>query len=248
MLKLKINTTKNYSLNFNQKKRKPKDIKFLIFHYTGMKSQRKAINKLLGIGSKVSCHYFIKKDGEVLNLVPDLYTAWHAGVSGWKNYRSLNKSSIGIEINNAGHNFKYNKFTSKQINSLIILCNFLIKKFSIKKSFILGHSDIAPDRKKDPGEKFPWKKLSKNNIGLWHDLSSSYISKNRNVKTSKMEKKLFIKNLFKLGYPKNKKIKVGRYSKIITKAFQRRFRQENISGLIDQECILISQNLVKKFK
>ena len=248
MPKLQINTTKDYSLNFTEKKRKPKEIKFLIFHYTGMKTQKEAINKLLGQYSKVSCHYFIKNNGEVLTLVPDLYTAWHAGVSSWMNYKSLNKSSIGIEINNPGHDFKYNKFNPKQINSLIKLCNILIKKFSIKKSNILGHSDVAPDRKKDPGEKFPWKKLSKSNIGLWHDLSLSYISKNRNVKTNKIEKKLFIKNLFKIGYPKSKKIEAHKYSKIITRAFQRRFRQEKVDGIIDQECKLISQNLVKKFK
>ena len=186
MPKFSINTTKNYSLNFDQKKRKFKEIKFLIFHYTGMKNENSAINKLLNKNSKVSCHYFIKKNGQILNLVPDLYIAWHAGVSSWKNYKFLNKNSIGIEINNPGHNFIYKKFSIKQINSLIKLSIFLIKKFKIKNSYILGHSDIAPDRKKDPGEKFPWKYLSKKKIGFWHNLNSKDLLRNRSVKTKNL--------------------------------------------------------------
>ena len=90
-------------------------------------------------------------------MVPDLYAAWHAGVSNWKNYYSLNKYSIGIEINNPGHNYKYNEFYPKQINSLIKLLKYLTKEYKINKINVLGHSDISPERKKDPGEKFPWK-------------------------------------------------------------------------------------------
>ena len=128
-----INTTLNYSPNFYPKKRKLKQIKFIIFHYTGMKKEKDAISRLINIKSKVSSHYFIKKNGEILNLVPDLYVAWHAGVSRWKNYSSLNKNSIGIEISNAGHDFNYNNFTKKQINSVYKLSRFLIKKYKIKK-------------------------------------------------------------------------------------------------------------------
>mgnify|MGYP001242089140 CR=1 FL=1 len=248
MSKLSINTTKNYSLNFDKKKRKFKQIKFLIFHYTGMKNEKNAIKKLLNHKSKVSSHYFIKNSGEILNLVPDAYVAWHAGISSWKKYNLLNKNSIGIEINNPGHNFRYKNFSKKQIKSLVKLSRFLIKKYNIKKSYVLGHSDVAPDRKKDPGEKFPWKYLSKNKIGYWHNLNSSYLLKNRNIKTKYSENKLFIKNLFKIGYPKNKKIKNNKYFKIITLAFQRRFRQELINGIIDQECLLISKNLAKNVK
>ena len=186
-----------------------------------------------------------KKNGQILNLVPDLYIAWHAGVSSWKNYKFLNKNSIGIEINNPGHNFIYKKFSIKQINSLIKLSIFLIKKFKIKNSYILGHSDIAPDRKKDPGEKFPWKYLSKKKIGFWHNLNSKDLLRNRSVKTKNLEKKAFTKNLFKIGYPQNKRIKEKKYLKIITIAFQRRFRQELINGIIDQECLMISKNLLK---
>jgi len=116
-MSLKIQT--NYSPNFDLKKRKKTNIEFLIFHYTGMKYERNAINRLKDIKSKVSSHYFIKKNGEILNLVPDLYIAWHAGISQWKNYTSLNKNSIGIEISNPGHDNKYKKFNEQQIKSVI---------------------------------------------------------------------------------------------------------------------------------
>ena len=156
-----MHTTSNYSINFGGKKRKKNQIKFIIFHYTGMKNEIDAINRLTSSKSKVSSHYFVKTNGEILTLVPDLYVAWHAGISNWKNFKNLNKYSIGIEISNPGHDFKYKKFTKKQINSILKLSNFLIKKYKIKSKFILGHSDISPERKKDPGEKFPWEFLAK---------------------------------------------------------------------------------------
>ena len=154
--KIGLNLTKYYSINFDLPKRNKKLIKFVIIHYTGMKNESKAIKRLCDSNSKVSCHYFIKNSGEVLNMVPALYTAWHAGVSSWKSFNSLNKHSIGIEINNPGHDYGYKKFSSNQILSLTRLLKYLIKKYNIKKQNILGHSDISPNRKKDPGEKFPW--------------------------------------------------------------------------------------------
>ena len=151
----------NYSPNFNSKKRKKNQIKYLIFHYTGMKSENAAIKRLTDVKSNVSCNYLIKKNGDIINMVPDLYTAWHAGKSSWKNCKSLNKSSIGIEITNPGHSHGYKQFSNFQIISLIKLSKILIKKYKINLKNILGHSDIAPERKKDPGEKFPWKNLAK---------------------------------------------------------------------------------------
>ena len=170
-----MDTTLNYSPNFDIKKRNSKEVKFIIFHYTGMKKEIEAINHLTSYKSKVSSHYFIKKNGEILTIVPNLYVAWHAGISCWKNYKSINKYSIGIEISNPGHDFKYQKFTKKQINSVLKLSRFLIKKYKIKSKFILGHSDISPDRKKDPGEKFPWQYLS-NNYDNIRDLISACIN------------------------------------------------------------------------
>ena len=172
---MSIKTTLNYSQNFNIKKRKPKEIQFIIFHYTGMKKEIDAIDRLINDKTKVSSHYFIKNSGEILTLVPDLYISWHAGISSWKNYKSLNKNSIGIEISNPGHENKYKKFNEKQIKSILKLSKHLVKKYKIKSKFILGHSDISSERKKDPGEKFPWKYLSDRKLGLWHNLNQKQL-------------------------------------------------------------------------
>ena len=231
----------NYSPNFDSNKRKSKQIKFLIFHYTGMRKESDAINRLTDIQSEVSSHYLIQRNGAINVMVPDLYVAWHAGKSSWKSFKSLNKNSIGIEISNPGHEHNYINFKKKQIQSILYLSKSLIKKYKIKSSNILGHSDIAPFRKKDPGEKFPWKYLAKLGVGKWHSLSNKTLKKNRMKKIRINEEKIFYKSLFKIGYSKkilNKKTLVS--------AFQRKFRQELINGKIDQECLLISQNLAKK--
>jgi len=243
-----MNLIRNYSPNFTPKIRKSNQIKFIIFHYTGMKRESEAIKKLTNINSKVSSHYLIKNNGEIVVMVPDLYEAWHAGISSWKNFKSLNKSSIGIEISNPGHNFNYKKFSKKQIQSLKGLSKFLIRKYRIDKKNILGHSDIAPERKQDPGEKFPWKYLAKSKIGKWHSLSQKILLKNRRKKISSTDKKIFFIYLSKIGYSiKNlTKLKKDKFSFFLISAFQRRFRQELINGKIDQECLLISENLAKK--
>ncbi len=242
-------TILNYSPNFNPKKRTPKQIKFIIFHYTGMKSESDALKRLTDIQSEVSCHYLIKSNGEIVKMVPDLYIAWHAGESSWKNYNSLNQNSIGIEITNPGHKHGYKKFTKKQITSLLKLSKFLIKKYKISSNNILGHSDIAVLRKKDPGEKFPWKYLSKNKIGIWHTSSKQELTDNRQLKINKIEENVFFNNLFKIGYSKEypKDKDKNKYLRELTKTFQRRFRQELIDGKIDQECLIISKNLIKSY-
>jgi N-acetylmuramoyl-L-alanine amidase len=247
---MSFQTILNYSPNFDKKKRDSKKIRFLIFHYTGMKKESEAISRLTDIKSEVSSHYLIKNNGQIITLVPELYIAWHSGVSFWKNYQSLNKNSIGIEISNPGHNFRYKNFSKKQINSILLLSKYLIKKYKIKPQNILGHSDIAPNRKKDPGEKFPWEYLSKQKVGFWHKLDKKKLVKFRNLKINISKEKLFYKNILKIGYSeknfKNSKISKVYYAKILTKAFQRRFRPELINGKIDLECLFISQNLAKK--
>ena len=240
--KIPQNLSENYSINFSLPKRDKKKIKFIIIHYTGMKKESSAIKRLCDEKSKVSSHYFIKNSGKILNLVPDLYVAWHAGKSNWMKYKSLNKFSIGIEISNPGHDYGYKKFTSKQIFSLIKLLKYLKKKYNVKKQNILGHSDIAPKRKKDPGEKFPWQKLANQNLCKWHNLSRNKIKNKRNLKINANEKKIFFKNLNKIGYSNIDRLK---YKNNLVKAFQRKFRQNLINGKIDKECLLISNNLVK---
>ena len=167
---MSIKTSQNYSPNFSTRRRNLKKIKYIVYHYTGMRSESKAIKRLTDDRAKVSCHYFIKRSGQIILMVPELYEAWHAGKSKWKKDISLNRNSIGVEITNKGHYFGYQSYSKKQILSLIKLTKYLIKKYKIKSSNILGHSDIAFERKKDPGEKFPWKKLASKKIGIWHKI------------------------------------------------------------------------------
>ena len=231
-----------YSINFDKNARSQKRIIYLIYHYTGMISEKRAIRRLTNKNSKVSCHYFIRKNGEVINMVPDKFIAWHAGKSCWKKHKDLNDKSIGIEIQNSGHLNKYEKFSIKQIKSLLILTKILKKKYNIKSKSILAHSDIAPNRKKDPGEKFPWKYFAKHKIGIWYNLPKKN-RKFRNVEVSKNEKKFFFLCLKKMGYCQ--KITQSKNLKFIIKAFQRRYRTKIINGKIDKECLEIAKNLIK---
>ena len=155
---MKINY--NFSPNFLKNSRLKKSIKFVIIHYTGMQSEIESISRLKNPRAKVSCHYLINRKGTIIQMVKEKNIAWHAGKSKWKNLSNLNPCSLGIELVNKGHTFGYQNFSKKQIKSLISLCKNLKKKYAIPKENFLGHSDIAPLRKTDPGEKFPWKKLS----------------------------------------------------------------------------------------
>ena len=236
-----IKTTINYSSNFDPKKRKKKQVKYIVLHYTGMKSEKAAIDRLTKIQSVVSAHFFIKRNGKIILIVPESYIAWHAGKSNWHGKKSLNRNSIGIEISNKGHQFGYQKFSKLQIKSLIILLKHLRKKFNIKKKNIVGHSDIAFDRKKDPGEKFPWKLLAKNKVSIWHGISKSSLIKLRKLPITKAEEIKFFNSLNKIGYL-TKNLNSKKKIKLI-KAFQRRFRPKIINGKIDKENLVIAQKI-----
>ena len=233
-----------YSVNFSKKVRRNKDIKLIVIHYTGMQSRIESIKRLLSPKHKVSCHYLIDRKGQILKMADDNKVAWHAGKSKWKNYNNLNKSSIGIELVNKGHEFGYEKFTISQVNNLIKLCQNLKRKYRIKNSNIVGHSDIAPLRKRDPGEKFPWKKLQKKKIGIWYKKLRS-----KSVKLNdKKVKKLFFKNLFKIGYRYFDKNRRTEKDIFLIEAFQRRFLPNKITGKIDQKTFKISHFLANHLK
>ena len=229
----------NKSTNFSKKIRSSKDIRFLIIHYTGMQSARVSMDRLKNPNSKVSCHYFINRNGNIYKMVDDNKIAWHAGKSKWKNIRNLNKSSIGIEIQNKGHFIDYQNFPKKQISSLIVLIKSLLKKYKIKKCNVLGHSDIAPLRKKDPGEKFPWDFLSLKGVSIWYP---KFKLKKKEIK-SKAKRRIFFKNVHKIGYRFfNLSQKSNRDRKIIM-AFQRRFLPNEVTGKITDKTLKISQLL-----
>ena len=234
----------NYSPNFDISKKKKRNIKYLIFHYTGMKNEIKAIERLTSLKSKVSCHYFVKNNGSILKILPDKYISWHAGKSCWKGTKNLNKFSIGIEIQNPGHNHGYKKYNKRQVKSIINLVRKLSMKHKIKYTNILGHSDISPDRKKDPGEKFPWKKILNKKISLNYKLKYSKFKRTNNKTLNKNEKKFFLLKLKKIGYCID--LKRPQNIKNCVKAFQRRFRQDIIDGKADLECFMILKTLINQ--
>ena len=197
-----------YSPNFDRQKRSTNLIKIIVIHYTGMQSERESIIRLCNTKSKVSSHFLINKSGKVYRMVQDNRIAWHAGKSCWKNYKNLNKNSIGIELVNKGHRFGYTNFTKQQILSLVKICKILIKRYKIKKNNIVGHSDIAPSRKIDPGEKFPWKELADKKIGIWHNCRTEILKKFRKVRISSKFKSEFVNSLKKIGYCFDNKKKV----------------------------------------
>ena len=235
--------TPNYSPNHSKNSRSKNTIKFVIIHYTGMQSEIESVERLKNPNTKVSCHYLINRNGLVTQLVKDKFIAWHAGKSKWKKFNNLNNRSIGIELVNKGHEFGYQNFSKKQIKSLINLCLKLKKKYSIKKENFLGHSDIAPLRKSDPGEKFPWKKLSLFNIGQWYRIKNTKIKLN----TKNLEK-FFFKNLEQLGYRYFKIQKRNFNDRKVIIAFQRHFLPHNVTGNLDKKTYKISLFLAKKYK
>lgn len=228
----------NQPPNYSKKARSKSKVKYIIIHYTGMQSEIDSFKRLTEFKSRVSCHYFINRKGVATKMVADNRIAWHAGKSKWKNIKNLNENSIGIELVNKGHEYGYQNFTKHQIKSLITLCRNLKKKFKIRKENFLGHSDIAPLRKIDPGEKFPWKTLSKYSLGIWHTKK-----KNLNLTYNKKDEKIFFKNLYKIGYRYFNITKRRPSDKLVIRAFQQKYLPKRVSGKIDQKTFEISHFL-----
>jgi N-acetylmuramoyl-L-alanine amidase len=151
----------------NHDARAPAAIDILLLHYTGMASTAGAIERLCEPAAKVSSHYVIDEAGEVFQLVAEARRGWHAGVSSWEGTTDINSRAIGIEIANPGHDFGYPDFPEAQIESVIALCRDIVARHRIRPDRVLAHSDVAPLRKCDPGEKFPWKRLHQAGVGAW---------------------------------------------------------------------------------
>ena len=153
----------NPSPNFDNRGR---DIDMVVLHYTGMESGRAALDRLSDPASKVSAHYLMQENGEIYRLVREENRAWHAGVASWKGENDINARSIGIEIVNPGHEFGYRDFPAAQISALIALIKDIKTRWTVVPAMVLGHSDVAPRRKEDPGEKFPWARLAAQGLAL----------------------------------------------------------------------------------
>lgn len=205
----------------------------IILHYTGMQTADAALARLCEIEAKVSCHYFVWEDGTIAQLVPEARRAWHAGVSSWQGVSDLNSHSIGIEIANPGHDYGYPDFPNSQIEAVIALCRDLIARHAISPARVLAHSDIAPSRKNDPGEKFPWSTLSKAGVGLWVEPTKIVPG----PELDPGDRSTFVSTLQgwlrELGYGVAVTGEFDAATKDAVTAFQRHFRPGRIDGIAD---------------
>jgi len=207
-------------------------VDILVLHYTGMQSGAAALDRLCDPAASVSSHYLVEEDGTIFQLVDEDKRAWHAGRGQWQECNDVNSGSIGIEIVNPGHEFGYRAFPDIQIDAVITLCRDILTRHDIRPDRIIAHSDMAPDRKEDPGELFPWDRLAANGIGLW---ASAEPTKDDDACTETE----FDAMLDRLGYGPNDTLK----RRI---AFQRHWRPSDISGKLDGECAAILRSLLAK--
>ncbi len=209
-------------------------IDMLILHYTGMRTGAEALARLCDPEAKVSAHYMIDEDGTVYHLVDEGRRAWHAGVSYWAGDTNINARSIGIELVNPGHEFGYSPFAEPQIVALMELAKDILRRHAIMPHGVLGHSDVAPARKTDPGELFPWTRLATAGIGLWPDSAAG---------DEPLEMKTFAAALARFGYGVPPAVNTP--VETVIAAFQRHFRPRHIDGVADSECATILHALIK---
>lgn len=205
----------------------------LLLHYTGMASGQAALEKLVSADGGVSCHYFVFEDGRALQLVPEDRRAWHAGVSSWEGEGDVNSRSIGIEIVNRGHALGYADFPAKQIETVIELSRDICARRGIQPERVLAHSDVAPRRKEDPGEKFPWAALAAGGVGHWvaPTLADERTSLSPGEEGEPVEHLQTMLSLYGYGIEID-----GRYdaaTETVVRAFQRHFRPERVDGVAD---------------
>ena len=211
-------------------------INMLVLHYTGMQSAAAALDRLCDPAARVSAHYVVEEDGTLWRLVPEARRAFHAGVSCWQGESDLNWVSIGVEIVNPGHEWGYRAFPEAQMAAVELLCRDLLGRYRIPPDRVVGHSDIAPDRKSDPGELFDWSRLARAGIGMWPPAAPEAVSlRGRGVGI--VQQTAALADLARIGYcvsPAAQQVALA--------AFQRRFRPERWDGLIDGEtCLRLRQ-------
>jgi N-acetylmuramoyl-L-alanine amidase len=216
------------SPNFDM--RRGKAVNMLLLHYTGMQSASAALDRLCDAEAKVSAHYTVDEDGAVYVHVPEEERAWHAGKAYWAGETDINACSIGIEIVNPGHTFGYRSFPDVQVASVIALAQDIVARHAIPAHRVLAHSDVAPARKADPGELFPWAQLAEQGVGLWPAQGAPL-------------KGDFAAGLARFGYSIGGDTDVGSSQAIV--AFQRHFRPSKFDGVVDAECAAILAALLE---
>jgi N-acetylmuramoyl-L-alanine amidase len=219
------------SPNHNERQGGPPDM--ILLHYTGMPSADAARERLCDADAQVSSHYLVYENGNIDQLVPEASRAWHAGKSSWAGETDLNSRSIGIEIANPGHDFGYPDFPKRQIAAVIALCRGIVARRNIPHDRVLAHSDVAPSRKQDPGEKFPWRLLSESGVGLW--VEPVPISDFESLSLGESGEKVEALQRALAGYGYGLEV-TGEYdvaTKGVITAFQRHFRPDQIDGRAD---------------
>ena len=195
-------------------------VDILLLHYTGMRSAAEALDRLCPPTAKVSARYCVDEDGTIYRLVDESRRAWHAGVAAWSGASDINARSIGIEIVNPGHEFGYRAFPAPQVQALIALCREVLSRHPIPAARVLGHSDVAPLRKDDPGELFPWHRLAEAGIGLWPQDASPAAPDPGQAR----------RDLAAFGYGY-----LEQDFEAVVRAFQRHFRPQAVTGRLDAE-------------
>jgi N-acetylmuramoyl-L-alanine amidase len=208
-------------------------LRFIVLHYTGMKSAEEALARLCDPAAKVSAHYLIDEEGQAFHLVDEQHRAWHAGESCWQGITDINSASIGVELSNPGHEFGYQAFPSAQINALKELMHDIIRRHNLSPAATLAHSDVAPERKQDPGELFPWRELAAEGLGLWPvPQEADYAS------ASEGDTRALLKAI---GY---ECLPGGEKPALL--AFQRHYYPENLTGEADPETVARLRALAAK--
>jgi N-acetylmuramoyl-L-alanine amidase len=208
-------------------------VELLVLHYTGMQSEDGALDWLCREESRVSCHYFVFTDGRVVQSVPESKRAWHAGVSSWRGLTDLNSRSIGMEIANPGHEFGYARFPEKQVRAVIALSRDIVERNRIAARDVVAHSDIAPMRKQDPGEWFPWRRLAASGVGVWTPPSRAVEGLVLQEGDSGKAVAALQRDLAAYGYGVEQTGEYDRPTAAAITAFQRHFRQAKVDGVAD---------------
>ncbi len=211
-------------------RRRPGPPDAIVLHYTGMADGPSALRRLCDPASEVSSHYFVEEDGTVLQLVPEAFRAWHAGRGAWAGVDDINSASIGIEIVNGGHDFGLPAFPDRQIDAVIALCRDIAARQGILPSRVLAHSDIAPTRKQDPGERFPWERLATAGLATWVEPSDDLST---GLPLDVEEVRAVQADLARLGYAIHPTGVHDAASRSVVVAFQRRHRPARLDGAMD---------------
>lgn len=220
-------------------------IDMLVLHYTGMPSGADALARLADRDARVSAHYLIEEDGRVFRLVPETRRAWHAGIAYWRGVRDINSRSIGVELVNPGHEFGYRDFPEAQMQALEGLAKQVVERHAIPAINVVGHSDVAPQRKRDPGERFDWRRLARVGIGLWPADGSSPIAETRTIAFGERDRIVGETQecLASYGYETPRSGELDAVTAKVVEAFQRHFRPRIVDGRIDGETRSLARQL-----